>query len=100
MTYGLNVYNSSGVQTVNDVTTVTRIISTFSISAGGAASGSTNIPQLSGAGRPWVSAYRSSTSPIEYISPNFTVAGTTVSWNYGSAPSSNRCAMKVFVGVY
>jgi len=97
MTYGLQIFDSSGVNTLNVSNSLTKTIATFVTTT---SNGSAVYPLLSG-GRPWVAAYRVPTSTsTQYGAALVSVSGTTVSWTYGSIASGNRAPMRVFVGIY
>ena len=97
MALGLQIWDSSGNNTLNVSDSLTKTIATFTTST---SNGSAVYADLAG-GRPWVAAYREPTSSAtQYGAALVSVSGTTVSWTYGSIASGNRSPMRVFVGIY
>lgn len=97
MALGLQIWDSSGNNTLTVSDSLTKTIATFTTST---SNSSTTYADLAG-GRPWVAAYREPTSSAtQYGAALVSVSGTTVSWTYGSIASGNRAPMRVFVGIY
>ena len=92
MTMGLQVWNSSGVQTLDVTDSITRIIDTFSIStsSGSGTRSYSNLPS----GRTWV--YFFSPTGGSFL-PTISISGNNINWFY---PSSTRVGVNVFVGVF
>lgn len=97
MALGLQIFDSSGNNTLTVSDSLTKTIATFTTTT---SNGSVSYSELAG-GRPWVAAYREPTSSAtQYGAALVSVSGTTVSWTFGSIPSGNRAPMRVFVGIY
>ena len=99
MAFGLQVWNSSSVKTLDVTDSITRYIDTFDIGTG-SQTGSATYSSLS-TGRPWITYFRlPSNSGTQYQVPYVYASGTTINWDFGSVSASSRATTRVIFGVY
>jgi hypothetical protein len=93
MPYGLQIFNSSGQNTFTVTDSLTKSLTSFSVSSNGSAS----YPDLAGRTL-YFFVYRISTDPFLYQIPVITRSGNTVSWTYNSTYS--RSPARIILGYY
>ena len=98
MAFGLEIYNSSGVKTLQVTESLTKYVGTISLGQNWS-NGSTVMANLAG-GRPFATVLRTSTDPGLWYTPMVTFSGTTVFWSHGASGTSGRAACQIVVGTY
>jgi len=93
MSYGLQIFNSSGQNTFTVTDSLTKSLTSFTVSANGSAV----YPELAGRTLYYI-VYRVTTDPFLYQIPVVTQSGTTVSWTYNS--SYSRSPARIILGYY
>jgi hypothetical protein len=99
MAYGLQIFDSSGNNTLEVTDSLTKFMATF---VTGINDGSTTVAGLSGK-RIWLTCYRVPNQGLaRRYTPLITISGDTVSWaaSFSGIPSGNRASARVFVGIY
>jgi hypothetical protein len=98
MSFGLEVYNPSGVKMLSVTEALTKYVGVITLGQN-ANNGSQVFPELAG-GRPFASILRTSTDPGLWITPRITVSGTTATWTFPNGVTSGRAACKIVLGIY
>lgn len=93
MSFGIELWDTSGNVLLNVSDSLTKFITTFTISG----SGSTTVPGIAGQ-RVWYTCYCISSNISNYVAPVISISGTTVTYTYWS--SHQNCTSQVFIGVY
>lgn len=93
MSYGLQIWNSAGQNTFTVTDSLTKSITSFTVTANGSAT----YPELSGRTL-YFFVYRLTTDPSLYQIPVISRSGNTVSWTYNS--SYSRSPARVILGMY
>ena len=93
MSYGLQMWNASGQNTFTVTDSLTKSLTSFTVSSNGSATYS----ELSGRTL-YFFVYRLSTDPALFQIPVITQSGNTVYWTYNS--SYSRAPARIILGYY
>lgn len=103
MSFGLRVFNESGILVLDSLNLLTRQVVSFMVVPNGQASGSVYVPELIGLlGTPWLVSYMSEKTSINHTVPVVgNISGHYFNWTCWTGAGTLRTSpTRIIIGVY